>query len=211
MTRKADWYFDFISPFAYLQNAGFYHLPDDLEVTRKPVLFAGLLGHWEHKGPAEIPRKRVFTLRHTKWLAERAGIPFKVVPAFPYNPIKALRLAIALGSTSEAVGTIFNFVWGEGRDPNTDWPDFAAALGLASEEADAKINDPDVKAALIANGEEAVARGVWGVPSFVIDDQIFWGLDATEMLTDYLDNPGLFASDEMRRYDDLPVGIERRR
>ena len=69
--RHADWYFDFISPFAYLQNAVFYHLPDDLEVTRKPVLFAGLLGHWEHKGPAEIPRKRVFTLRHTKWLALR--------------------------------------------------------------------------------------------------------------------------------------------
>jgi 2-hydroxychromene-2-carboxylate isomerase len=211
VTSKADWYFDFISPFAYLQNAVFHRLPDDLEVTRKPVLFAGLLGHWEHKGPAELPPKRIFTLRYTKWWAERNGIPFKVVPAFPFHPIKALRLAVALGSTAEVVTKIYNFVWAEGRDPNTDWPDFAAALGLSSEEADATINDPDVKAQLVANGEEAAKRGLWGVPSFVIDGQIFWGLDATEMLVDYLEYPGMFASDEMRRYDDLPVGIERRR
>ena len=57
MTRHADWYFDYVSPFAYLQLEGFDRLPDDLVIRAKPVLFAGLLGYWEHKGPAEIPAK----------------------------------------------------------------------------------------------------------------------------------------------------------
>ena len=207
---KGDWYFDYISPFCYLQHAIFHRLPDDLEITLKPVLFAGLLGHWEHKGPAEIPPKRLFTLRHTKWWADRNGIPIKVPPVFPFHPIKILRLSIALENTPKVVETIFKFIWVEGRDPNADWPDFAAALDLSSDEADAKINDPAVKTALIANGEEALKRGVWGVPSFVINDEILWGVDATEMVVDYLDNPVLFASEEMRRIADVPVGSERK-
>lgn len=57
----ADWYFDFVSPFAYLQLARLERLPPDLEITFRPVLFAGLLEHWRHRGPAEIPAKRVHT------------------------------------------------------------------------------------------------------------------------------------------------------
>ena len=54
----ADWYFDFVSPFAYLQLMDFKRLPDSLGIRYRPVLFAGLLGHWGQKGPAEIPDKR---------------------------------------------------------------------------------------------------------------------------------------------------------
>jgi 2-hydroxychromene-2-carboxylate isomerase len=207
---QADWYFDFISPFSYLQHELFDRLPEGLEITYKPILFAGLLGHWAHKGPAEIPPKRIFTMRHTKWWAEKNGIPLKMPPVFPFHPIKILRMSIALGNTPDVVAKIFRFIWVEGRDPNTDWPDFAAALGLGSEEADAKINDPAVKAALIANGAEALERGIWGVPSFVIDGHIFWGVDTTEMVADYIKNPALFEAVEMKRYDELPSGIQRK-
>ena len=58
--RKAVWYFDFISPFSYLQLASFDELPGDLELTLKPVVFSALLKHWGQKGPAEIPSKRRF-------------------------------------------------------------------------------------------------------------------------------------------------------
>ena len=64
-----DWYFDFISPFAWLQLNAFDRLPEGTKINYKPILFAGLLGHWEHKGPAEIPAKRVFTYQHTLWMA----------------------------------------------------------------------------------------------------------------------------------------------
>jgi 2-hydroxychromene-2-carboxylate isomerase len=209
MTR-AVWYFDYISPFAYLQHEVFHRLPDDLEITRKPVLFAGLLGHWGTKGPAEVPAKRVQTYRFCTWWAGRNAIAFRTPPAHPFHPLKALRLTIALESTPEVVTRIFRFIWGEGRDPNTDWPDLVAALGLSVEEADARVADSAVKDALKANTDEAIAQGVYGVPTFAVNGELFWGVDATEMLVDYLDNPALFAAGEMARLGDLPVGVQRK-
>ena len=95
-TRTADWYFDFISPFAYLQWQAVRRLPGIVPVCR-PVLLAGLLSHHGHKGPAEIPSKRLFTYRHAQWRADRAGIPMTFPPAHPFNPLAALRLCIAAG------------------------------------------------------------------------------------------------------------------
>jgi 2-hydroxychromene-2-carboxylate isomerase len=107
MTRQADWYFDFVSPFAYLQFAGFERLPGDLAISLKPVLFAGLLGHWEHKGPAEIPAKRRQTYRYCHWLAGKRGMPYKMPPRHPFNPLAVLRLAIALGADAETSARSF--------------------------------------------------------------------------------------------------------
>src|SRR5258708_20024841 len=96
--KSAEWYFDFISPFSYLQIEAFDRLPPDMKLTLRPVLFAGLLNHWGHKGPAEIPEKRRFTYRFVQWLAEQQGVPMKFPPTHPFNPIKALRLAIVAGN-----------------------------------------------------------------------------------------------------------------
>src|SRR5579872_3558241 len=82
---EAIWYFDFISPFAYLQFSRFSQLPADLRVTIKPVLFAGLLQHHGHKGPAEIPSKRRFVYRFFKWQAARRGVPFNMPPVHLFN------------------------------------------------------------------------------------------------------------------------------
>ena len=77
---SANWYFDFVSPFAYLQLAQFDRLPGSLEIDYVPVLFAGLLEYWENKGPAEIPEKRRHTYRFCQWYGERHGIPFRFPP-----------------------------------------------------------------------------------------------------------------------------------
>lgn len=206
----ADWYFDYISPFSYLQHAVFHRLPDNLEITLKPVLFAGLLGHWGHKGPAELVTKRVVTYRFCQWWAERNAVSFRMPPAHPFNSLKVLRLTLALGSTEDVVGRIFRFIWVEGRDPNADWPDLVGELGMSAAEADAHINNPKVKDALKAATEAAIAAGVFGVPSFVINGELFWGLDSTEMLCDYLESPAMFAGGEMKRVSTLPVGVQRR-
>ena len=129
----ADWYFDFLSPFSYLQLAEFDRLPPDLEVTYRPVLFAGLLGHWEHKGPAEIPAKRVQTYRWCHWYAARRGIPFRMPPAHPFNPLRPLRLAVARGAEPALIRALFDAIWAEGRDPSDDeeWRALTARLGIA--------------------------------------------------------------------------------
>lgn len=209
--RTIDWYFDFISPFAYLQLEAFDRLPADTEVTFRPVLFAGLLKHWGHKGPAEIPAKRRFTYRFVQWLAERDGVPLKFPPVHPFNPIKALRLAIAAGNGIEPVRTIFRYIWREGIsiDDDEQWNQLCSRIGVV--DPDVKINEPGIKDELKRNGEHAVAAGLFGVPSFVIDGEIFWGLDATGMAVDYLSEPQRFSSGELGRVANLPIGTERPR
>lgn len=207
--KTVDWYFDFVSPFAYLQHEVFHRLPAGIEIRYKPVLFAGFLNAWGHKGPAEIPAKRRFTYRHVQWMAEQRGIPLRFPPAHPFNPIKALRLAIALGSDPEAVRKIFRFIWREGRliENEAEWTRLTGELGVPN--ADHRIADQKVKDALRRNGEEALAAGVFGVPTFSADGELFWGFDATDMFIAYLKDPTPFKQGEMARVSDLPAGSQR--
>ena len=103
MPAQAQWYFDFVSPYAYLQFKRLNEVPSSLDYEMVPILFAGLLKHWEHKGPAEIGPKRIDTYRHCQWLAEDLGIPFRLPQAHPFNPLPYLRLCISLGSSPEVI------------------------------------------------------------------------------------------------------------
>src|SRR5512146_708877 len=100
-SMKARWYFDFVSPFSYLHVNMFDRIAIPLEIEPVPVLFAGLLKAAGSKGPAEIPAKRTQTYRYCTWLARTEGIPFRFPPRHPFNPLFALRLAIARGVTLE--------------------------------------------------------------------------------------------------------------
>lgn len=202
------WYFDFVSPYSYLQFESYPELMQTAQL--RPLLFAGLLQHWGNKGPVEIPAKRVQTYRYTYWQAGEYGITMNYPPAHPFNPIKALRLAIALECRIEAIRTIFEFIWKEGRSVSDEWPALVARLGLTPETADAMIAAPQVKQALVAHGREALSRGVYGVPTFDTGLELFWGLDATDMMLDYFADPTVFDEPEMRRIADLPVGATRK-
>lgn len=206
MARLA-WYFDFVSPFSYLQFAAFPNLFQRSDVDLKPVLFAGLLSHFGHKGPAEIEPKRKHTYQHTQWQAGKRGLAMRYPPGHPFNPLHALRVAIALGGTYDTLKTIFDFIWVEGRSPNDEWAALCGALGVPG--AEVLAMGEGVKAQLRENTDEAIRLGVFGVPTFVVDDHLFWGIDATEMLLDYLDDPQLFESDEMKRLAYLPVAAAR--
>ncbi len=207
---KLRWYFDLISPFAYLHLKQFHRLPAGMEIEYVPVLFAGLLKHWEQKGPAEIPAKRTYTYRHVTWLAAHLGIPFKVPPAHPFNPLHALRLVIAAGPTRAHVETAFDMIWQEGRDLQDPARIEELAHRLHIEDMQAAIADERVKSRLKANTEDAIAKGVFGVPTFLMGEALFWGQDSLEMMRDYLEDPQLFDTPEMRRVSSLPVGAARR-
>ena len=205
---QLDWYFDYISPFAYLQFARHPDLMQRQETRLRPVLFAGFLNEWGHKGPAEIPPKKVHTFRLATWQAARQGIAMRCPPAHPFNPLHALRLTIALGGRYDVVKTIFEFIWRDGRSITDDWPALLALLGV--DDASALLADEQVKAALKTNGAQALQAGVFGVPTFVAGNEVFWGEDATGMLQDYMANPAIFESPEMQRISTLPVGASRR-
>jgi 2-hydroxychromene-2-carboxylate isomerase len=181
-TRIADWYFDFVSPFAYLQSEQLHRLKPLVQLRYRPILFAGLLKHWGQKGPAEVVPKKQFTFEFAMWQAEKLGIPFKMPPAHPFNPLALLRLATAADAAPEIVHGIFRFVWQDGRVPDTplEWFELTSLLGLPS--ADAQISASRVKDELRAATDAAIARGVFGVPSFELDGRMFWGLEGLPML-----------------------------
>ena len=179
--KAITFWFDPISPFAYL---AFERLPEALEgcsyaVNYRPVLFAGLLAHWGQKGPAEIEPKRAWTFRHVDWWAHQHGIAIDTPAQHPFNPLPLLRLAIACGPNRRVVEAVMRHVWIGGADA----ADPARVATLARVLAPAR--DPastEVKSELRAATDEAIARGVFGVPTFELEGRLFWGVDALPML-----------------------------
>ena len=203
----ADWYFDFVSPFSYLQCE---RLQAHAATMRPhPVLFAAILDANGQKGPAEIAAKRVFTYRFVVWQAKALGIQLKFPHAHPFNPIALLRLAIACDSRLDAITRIFRFVWRDGRLPDLpiEWAELASELGIV--DAEARIADPEVKGRLRSETDAALARGVFGVPTIAVGDELFWGVDATDMALAYLRAGGRYDEPEYARGAGLPPAAVR--
>lgn len=202
-------FYDPISPYAHL---AFEQLPQALmghsiSVHYRPVLFAGLLQAHGQLGPAEIPTKRDWTYRQVLWLAHRHGIRLDMPAAHPFNPLPLLRLGLAC-ATDEAPGEtnrhvteqLFHHVWHGGADA-TD-PARLAALEARLQDHMAQRGRPwrapdsdEVKQRLRANGEAALALGLFGVPAMVVDGRVFWGFDALPMLAAWLSGDAWFAPD----------------
>jgi len=208
---KIHWAFDLISPFAYLGLKQMPQLPSGIDVELVPTLFGVVLNHHGQMGPAEIGPKRRFTYRFVVWRARQMGVPFKMPPTHPFNCLSAMRLVVAAGSHRRAVETAFDFVFGQGRDVTDPavLEELAQALGL--EDVKAALNDPAVKRSLRESTDWAIQRGVFGVPTYIAGNELFWGQDAFGMLVDYLRDPQGFDDDEMRRIESLPVGVTRSR
>jgi len=207
MTTTPTWYFDFISPFAYLQWPKVRALLGERDVVLRPIVLAAVLAARGQKGPAEIPGKREFTYRHVLWTARAQGTALRFPPAHPFNPIAALRLCLAAGTTVAAVDAIFDWIWarGEAGDSVAALAPVAARLGVEA----AAIGDDAIKQVLRANTDAALAAGVFGVPTLAIDTQLFWGMDAHAFALAALDDPGVLGDAEMLRLGRLPIGAAR--
>lgn len=208
---QVTFYFDTISPFAYLMWQALRRAPLARPVNAVPVVFGALLNHWGQLGPAEIGPKRLHTYRYCQWLADREGIPFRFPPAHPFRSLDSLRLIVALGSTEAAIDGVFGAIFGEGLDAAS--PEGLARIGerLGVADVPALIAATDAATRLRGNTDGAIAEGVFGVPTLAVDGELFWGFDTLPMAIDYLADPALFASNEMRRIADLPIGIVRRK
>ena len=162
-------------------------------------------------GPAEIPGKRGFTYRFVQWQAARQGVPLRFPPAHPFNPLQALRLCIAAGTTWPAVERIFEHIWQHGQpaDSIASLGEAAAALGIADPET--ALGAESVKQQLRDNTAQALAAGVFGVPTLRLDQELFWGDDATGMALDYLADPHCFERGKYARIAALPQAVQRRR
>lgn len=211
--KYLDFWFDPVSPFAYL---AFERLPQVLEglsheVSYRPLLFAGLLQHWGQKGPAEIEPKRAWTFRHVHWLAQHHGIEMATPAQHPFNPLAHLRLLLACapaGGTPNrrSCEAVLRRIWLGGFDANDPQRLAALTAELAPRIAP---DDASIKQSLKDHTANALARGVFGVPTIAVDGRLFWGVDALPMLSAYLRGDPWFDGPAWAREGAPRAGIRR--
>jgi len=189
-------YFDPISPYSYLalsQAEGFAE-EHELSWEPRPVLYAALLDHHGLVGPVESDAKRRYTFGDVLRCALRLGLPLIGPPHHPFRSIEALRVACLYQEQSSGLRLAAELAfacWGEGRDL-CDWDVLRAVArtaGLSSSQVDSlegQCAQPATKERLRANTEEAIARGVFGVPTFEHEDELYWGHDRLEQLGERL-------------------------
>jgi 2-hydroxychromene-2-carboxylate isomerase len=177
-------YFDYISHNAYLAWWRLDELEKRYEVQFEfvPVLFAGLLNAHGQLGPAEIPSKAWWMAKDVMRKAALLGVPLMPPASHPFNPLLPLRVSsieMSAVDRRKVVGALFNATWGRSRDVSD--PEVVSAVldeaEFNGEDLVSRAGSREVKDRLRDQTDAAIARGVFGVPTVRVDDEIFWGYD----------------------------------
>lgn len=191
-----DFYYDVGSPYSYLAAQ---RIGDLAERTGRPVrwrafLLGGVFKLAENTSPAASPRKAAWVLTDLEREAARIGVPFSFHPDFPINSLHLQRACLAAERRDPDLGEavareLFRAVWVD-NVAQMDVSGFAAAVtraGVDAAELFATAQEPSNKEALKAATSEAVSRGCFGAPSFLVDGALFWGHDRIEQLIAHLE------------------------
>lgn len=225
MPAAIEFWFDFISPYAYLswQRIHAFAQAHDCELRYRPVLLAALLDHWGQLGPAEIPPKREFVFRQVLRRAAAIDVRLQPPPSHPFNPLLGLRLAgleLEPETRRRLIDSLWRATWGGGAgigDPDAvakalDEAGFDAAALIAQAQA------PEAKQRVIDNGADAIAAGVFGVPTMIADGavagierELFWGDDSFAELDAWLRGEDSIERESLERWRSVPASAQRRR
>lgn len=188
-----EFYFDPISPYAWLAASKLDSLQAELgkAIVVRPVLFAGLLKAHGTKGPAEVDAKRRYTFRDVMRLASQFNLPFTGPPSHPFNPLLALRTCTAIENDEQRrtlALKLMQAAWEQGLDISTeavvDQVLIQCEIDLAW--AHEIVTQSDTKNALKTTTQQAVELGIFGVPTFKVDNELFWGVDRIDSLRHYM-------------------------
>ena len=191
MSKTIEFFFDFGSPTTYLANTQLPKLAKECgaHLVYRPMLLGGVFKATGNASPVTVPAKgRWMGVDIQRW-AEHYGVPFAFNPHFPINTLPLMRGACGMqmrhpDMLERYIDTVFQAMWVKPcnmGDPKV----LAQILGAAGFEAQAfmdLIADPQVKAQLISNTDEAVARGVFGAPTMFVGDQLFFGQDRLDFV-----------------------------
>lgn len=200
-------HFDYISPNAYF---AWLELPKlaaryGRAIETVPTLFAGLLGAHGQLGPAEIPAKAAWMSRNNLRKAALLGVPLNPPLHHPFNPLLALRASVAPASReaqARAITALFRAVWVERL--HVSEPEVVARVldgaGLPGAALVARAHSAEAKERLRADTDAAIARGVFGVPTMIVGDELFWGYDDFAFLERHLAGTDPLAPEAFARW-----------
>jgi 2-hydroxychromene-2-carboxylate isomerase len=187
--KRIEFFFDFLSPYSYL--AWTWVRKQKYEFTYTAVTLATIIKAHETKGPAEIEPKRNYLFKDILRFTKLNNIPFTTPKDLPFNSLYALRLALQSSAgeqQKEIIDAIFRAGWEHGLDIGNDdvLKSVLKEKNLYSDDLIEKMESKTARVELKANNEKALKAGLFGVPSFIVDDELFWGNDSTRYLEMYL-------------------------
>ena len=193
MPKKVEFLFDVGSPTAYL---AYTQLPSiasnaEAEILWTPILLGGLFKAIGNQSPASLAPKAEWMKADLPRFAKRYGVPYKSNKYFPVNTLSLMRGAVASiddGVLEECLAAIFPAMWVHSKNlASVDVVrDVSETGGLAVERLLERIGNPEVKDKLRANTENAAARGAFGVPTFFVDGEMFFGQDRLDFVAEAL-------------------------
>lgn len=181
------------------------------------MLFAGLLEAHGQLGPAEVRPKAYWMFRNNLRKAALLGLPLRPPRFHPFNPLLALRvssLPLPAEQRAALIGALFEAVWA--RELHVSEPDVVAAVadevGLPGAALVEQASAPEAKALLRRQTDEAIAAGVFGVPTFLAGGELFWGYDDLPWLERFLAGNDPLDPDQLARWTrPVPPSAVRRR
>jgi len=194
MAKQVEFYFDFGSSYSYIAYKALPRIAaaHGAQIVWMPMLLGGVFKATGNHSPAEIPAKAKWMQQDLQRWAARYGAVFIPNRHFPINTLTLMRGAVGMQMRgpdfSRYAEAIFHAMWAEPRNLG-DPQELAAVLREAGFDADtfhSLVNDPAVKEQLKKNTEEAVGRGVFGAPTFFVGEEMYWGQDRLEFVTEAL-------------------------
>lgn len=193
MSKTVEFFFDFMSPPTYL---AYRRLPAIAErcganIVWRPLYTIGLHQLVGNQSPIMVPNKGAWIAKDLNRFVARHGIAYRANPHQPVKVVPSLRgafVAEEAGFLPAYLEAVFQAMWVEGRNIG-DLKELAALLSAAGLDADlilTRIEEPAIKAKLVANTQEAADRGAFGAPSFFVGDELFWGQDRLDFVEEAL-------------------------
>ena len=187
MIKSFDFYFDFISPYSFLAHKKIRKIEqkNSIKINYKPVLLGGLHNLHGIKAPAFIPAKAKFMVRDCKLIAEKNNIKFKFNSYFPIKSLNLMRGVLVAEEDnykSFYIDSIFNAIWQDGLNMNDEniIQKVLKNLNINPKTFLLRSASSSIKESLRKKTNEAYEKGIFGAPSFVSNNKIFWGQDRIE-------------------------------
>lgn len=201
---KIDFFFDFLSPYSYVAWTRIRN-NQSLKLEFFPVALASVISHYETKGPGQIETKRNYLMKDLLRYTSSYGIPFVTPPTLPFNSLYCLRLALKSVSgenQKKIVDLFFRAVWEYGLDVGNS--EIVSSIlikeNLPVNEMMEKISSKEIRQELKKNSELAISRGVFGVPTFFYNQEMFWGNDSIDYLRMAIENKDPL---DLKKYKDF--------
>ena len=187
MIKSFDFYFDFVSPYSFLAHKELRNIENknSIKIKYKPILLGGLHNLHNIKAPAFIPAKAKHMIRDCKLIAEKKKIKFKFNSYFPIKTLDLMRgvlIAEEDNFKNYYIDNIFNSIWQDGLNMNDEniIQKILKNLNINSKTFLLRSTSSNIKEKLKIKTNEAYEKSVFGAPSFVVNNKVFWGQDRIE-------------------------------